>query len=144
MAAIKDIATSSDKWARRAAVAGPDYTAGVQNPRRPWAAAAAGAQDIWRTAVTEAATQGRYANGVRSTGDAGWQNAAVSKGPQRFAEGVQLATDKWQTGFSPYQQVISSLNLPPRGPSGSPQNLQRVTAVTQALRQKKLSIGSQR
>lgn len=142
MAAIKDIGQSGDKWQRRAQVAGPDYTAGVENPRRQWAEAAAGADATYRQAVTEAAAQGRFGAGVRRAGDARWREGAVAKGPSRFAEGVSLAVGRWQTGFNPYQAAIARVQLPPRGPAGSPQNLQRVAAIAQTLRQVKTGTGS--
>jgi len=56
------------------------------------------------------------------------------KGPQRFAEGVQLAEGEWQKGFGPYHTAISNLSLPARGPAGSPANLQRVAAIATTLR----------
>lgn len=134
MAAIKPIESSADKWQRRAQVAGPDYESGIDNPRRAWAAAASGAAANYRAGVTAAAQQGRFEAGVRAAGDERWRNNAKAKGPSRFAEGVTLAVGEWQRGFGPYQQAISSLTLPARGPVGSPANLQRVASVAQALR----------
>jgi hypothetical protein len=135
MAAIKGIEDSSQKWTRRAQVAGEDYRQGVANPRTPWDQASIAADSSYRQAVTQAAAAGRYASGVRKAGAEKWRTNATAKGPQRFAEGVQLSEGEWQRGFQPYQAAIGSLTLPPRGPVGSPQNLQRVTAVANALRQ---------
>lgn len=139
MANIKDINTSSSKWVARASVAGPDYTKGIQNPRVPWQTAAASAQANWQAGVTAAAAAGRFASGVNKAGNAKWQTNATTKGPARYTEGVALAQGAWQTAFGPYQTVISNVTLPPRGPVGSPQNLQRVSAITQALRAAKTS-----
>lgn len=134
MADIKDVSRAADKWQRRAAVAGPDYVEGVRNPRRSWAEAAAGANASYVQGVTQAAQAGRYLAGVKSAGDTRWQEAAAKKGPNRFAEGVQVAVGEWQRGFGPYAEAIRALSLPGRGPTGSPQNLQRVQAIAQALR----------
>jgi len=139
MAAIKPLDESADKWTRRAAVAGEDYKAGVTNPRTAWDTASIAADGNYRTAVTAAATGGRYASGVRKAGASRWREGAVNKGPQRFAEGVQLAVGEWQKGFAPYQAAVSSLQLPARGPVGSPQNLARVGAVATALRNVKMA-----
>jgi hypothetical protein len=109
MAAIKPIDQSATKWQQRAAVAGPAYLQGVQNPKTPWAAAAAAAESNYGAGVT----------------------AAVSA--KRYAEGVSLAVGTWTAAFQPYQSAIASLNLPPRGPTGAAQNLQRVSAVDSAL-----------
>lgn len=137
MANMKDVSQSADKWQRRAAVAGPDYQAGVQSPRRSWAEAATAADQSYRQAVTAAAAAGSYGKGVQRAGDARWRDGAISKGPSRFAEGVGLAVGAWQSGFQPYAEAIKRIQLPPRGPAGSPANLQRVAVVATALRQVK-------
>lgn len=134
MANIKPIDASSDKWSRRSAVAGVDYQAGVASPRRPWADAAVAAAANYRTGVTQAANAGRFEAGVRSAGEDKWKNRAIKVGPGRFAEGVAVAKPDWEAGFRPYQETISALNLPARGPKGSPANLQRVQAVSTAMR----------
>lgn len=134
MAAIKPIEQSGDKWQRRAAVAGPDYQAGIDNPRQQWQAATVAAEQNYRSAVTAAAGAGRFSAGVTKAGNAKWQENAKKKGPGRFAEGVALAVGAWQKGFGPIQAAFSSLSPPPRGVTGSPANLQRVAAFNQAAR----------
>lgn len=134
MSAIKAIDQASDKWVRRASVAGPDYLNGVQNPRKPWAAAAAEGESNYKIGVVAAANAGRYGAGVKKAGDEKWRQGAQRKGPARFTEGVQLGKEEWGKGFQPYHSAISALTLPARGPKGSPQNIARVTAVATALR----------
>jgi hypothetical protein len=141
VAAIKPIEQSSEKWQRRAQVAGPDYANGVTNPRTSWSQAASAADQNYRAGVTAAASAGRFASGVRRAGDERWRQNALTKGPARFAEGVTLAVGDWQRGFAPMQAAISSLALPARGPAGSPQNLQRVAAIATALRGVKTRAG---
>lgn len=141
MAAVKPIEQSGEKWTRRASVAGPDYQAGVQSPRVPWAAASKAAASNYKAGVTAAANGGRYESGVARAGDERWRTNAMQKGPNRFAEGVQLAVGTWQARFQPYQSAIAALPLPARGPAGSPQNLNRVTVVANALRQVKVAAG---
>ena len=134
MAAIKSIEQSSSKWVRRASVATPDYQAGVENPRAPWAASALIGENNYKSGVIAAANRGAYGQGVKSAGDEKWKSRTLKKGPGRYAEGVAIGQDDWQKGFAPYQAVISSLNLPTRGARGSAANLQRVAAVAGALR----------
>lgn len=135
MAAIKPLEQASDKWVRRAAVASPDYAQGVESPRQNWEEAAVAADSNYRAGVTAAANAGRFAAGVRAAGSEKWKRGALQKGPSRFTEGVTLAKDDWAKGFSPYREAIASIKLPPRGPAGSPANLQRVAAIATALRQ---------
>jgi hypothetical protein len=138
MAAIKPIDQSATKWQQRAAVAGPAYLQGVQNPKTAWATASAAAESNYGAGVTAAVSAKRYSTGVRKAGDTTWQNGATSKGPTRYAEGVQLAVGTWTAAFQPYQSAISATTLPARGPTGSPNNIQRVAAIATALHNLKM------
>jgi len=145
MANVTPLEVAADKWTRRASVAGEDYRRGVESPRTPWDQAATAAAGAYQQGVTAAATQGRFAAGVRKAGNAKWSRNAAAKGPNRFAEGVNLAVGEWSAGFQPYQTALAGLSLPQRGPAGSPQNLQRVQAVAAALRAvKERAMGSSR
>jgi len=141
MANIKPLGQSSDKWSRRASVAGEDYLAGVREPRQAWDDAAVASEPIYKAAVVAAATAGRFGKGVRKAGNKKWQDGAISKGPSRFSEGVALAKPAWEAGFAPFHRVIETISLPARGPKGSPQNLQRVSAIATALRAAAEKIG---
>lgn len=134
MAAIKPMDQASDKWVRRAQVAGPDFLQGVQNPRRAWSEAAAAGEGNYKAGVVAAANAGRYGMGVKAAGDAKWREGAIRKGPGRFAEGVAIGREEWGKGFAPYHAAIGAITLPPRGPKGSPQNIQRVSAIATTLR----------
>lgn len=134
MAAIKPLDQASDKWVRRASVAGVDYQQGISNPRAPWAARSLESENNYKAGVTAAANAGRYGKGIKAAGDAKWQTRALQKGPGRFAEGVAIAQEDWQKGFAPYHETIRALTLPARGPKGAPQNYQRVQAIGTALR----------
>lgn len=135
MANIKPIEQASDKWGRRSAVAGPDYQAGVEQPRRPWADAAVASETNYKTAVVAAANAGRFGQGVRAAGEEKWRSRARQVGPARFAEGVMVAKPDWEKGFRPYHEAIGALALPARGPKGSPVNIQRVSSIATTLRQ---------
>jgi len=137
MANVRDPRSSAEKWARVTQGRTQDYQTGIQNPRAPWAASAAAAEDRYKAGVTEAAAQGRFGKGVKAAGDAAWQAGALNKGPARFAEGVAIGQPAYEQGFAPFADVIRSVNLPPRGPKGDPRNLARVAAITTALRQRK-------
>jgi hypothetical protein len=141
MANIKDPGRSAAKFVQRASVAGPDYQAGIQNPRRAWAEAASAAEQNYTQGVTAAAQAGRFGAGVRKAGNAKWQENSLAKGPARYAEGAALAQGAYESGFKPYGDAIRALNLPARGPRGSPANLQRVSAVANALRDVKVKSG---
>jgi len=139
---VKDAATAAKKFVNNAQVAGPAYTQGVQNAGPTWAANTKAAADTWAQGVTQAAQQGRFGAGINSASTNKFQTRASTVGPQRFQAGVAAAGDAWQNNTQPFLNVIQGLNLPPRAPKGSPQNIQRVQMIADALRAKKLQ-GSQ-
>lgn len=141
--AVKDAATAAKKFVNNAQLAGPAYTAGVQNAGATWQANTKAASDTWAQGVTQAAQQGRFGAGVNNASANKFQTRASTVGPQRFTSGVAASGDAWQNNTQPYLNTIASLNLPPRGVKGSPNNLQRVAVVAQALRAKKLGGSAQ-
>lgn len=134
MPATKPVDQVVDKWQRRASVAQPDYTQGIRNPRRAWDTAAIAADANYRTAVQAAANAGRFAAGVRAAGNQKWQQASLTKGPGRFTEGINLSGPEFQKKVSLVLTTIQGVTLPPRGPTGSPQNFQRIQPIGDALR----------
>jgi hypothetical protein len=137
MAAVKPAAAVAEKWARVTPQRTEDYKLGVQNPRTPWAAAARAAEDRYKTGVQAAAQANRYGRGISAAGDQKWTRKSLEKGPNRFAEGVQLSAQDFQAGIEPYLQTIASTTLPPRFARGDPRNLERVRAIVDALRKKR-------
>lgn len=140
MPVIKDAAAIAEKWARVTPQRTQDYTNGVTNPGTDWAQATAGAESNYKDGVQKAITRNSFSKGVRAAGTQKWQEAAIRKGPARFAEGVSQAEDTYSTGFAPFQQVISSTTLPPRFPKGDTRNIERVRVMAEALRKKKESL----
>lgn len=136
---IKSLSDTSSKWSRRSGSAGQEYTEGVSNPRRDWKSATLGAEKNFVSGMQSAISRGAFGKGVTKAGTEKWQKRAIELGGARFATGVQASESEYNTGFAPFHQVLSSLNLPPRGSKGSPENLNRVAAVANALRAKKMA-----
>ena len=135
----KSLQDVSAKWARRAGSASQEYTEGVQSPRRDWKNATVAAEKNYETGVVQAIGRKAFASGVNKAGTEKWQRRALELGGARFSSGVQAAEGDYNSGFAPYLSVLASLTLPPRGSKGSPENLNRVAAVANALRAKKVS-----
>jgi hypothetical protein len=134
----KPINVIAEKYVRKAQTAGPDYEAGVKDPKRDWATATSGASDSYIAGVTAAIGQGRFQSGVNKAGTQKWQAKALAKGVSRYPTGVAAAKNDYQTGFSPYLSTIQGIDLPPRGPKGDPGNYNRVTVIGQALHAQKV------
>lgn len=141
MARVKDPTLSAAKWVRRAGSAGPEYEEGIRNPRAPWAASTAAAENRYKAGVTAAIGRGAFGKGVRKAGDSKWSDNALAKGPARFTQGVAIAENAYREGFAPYAAVINGLSLPERGPKGDPNNIQRVAVIAKALHEHKIKQG---
>jgi hypothetical protein len=134
---VKDAGTVAAKWKTRASAASGDYSTGVQGAAQDWEAKSTAAEDVYKQAVTDAASKGRYGQGVRGSSGKYLKNA-TTLGPQRFQAGVANAQDAMAGAIAPVLQTIAGLNLPPRGVKGT--NQERSNIVATALR--KMKVGS--
>ena len=139
MADIKPLSRIASKWQRNAAAAGDSYREGVENPRRSWQAAAAGADQARRDGLAEADARDAFVKGVNEAGDNKWKKNATTLGPARFRQGNQNAEQEFSKGFNKFHGVIAGVTLPPRGPKGSPENINRVSAIAEALHNAKVT-----
>ncbi|GAJ12685.1 unnamed protein product [marine sediment metagenome] len=133
MAFIRSIEHIARKWASVTPGRTEDYRMGVENPRRPWAAAAAAAEGAYETGVTQAIAKKRFGKGVKQAGDEKWQRGAVEKGTARWGPGVTIAEPDYRREFAPYRDAIERTTLPPRYARRDPRNLARVKAIVDAL-----------
>ena len=138
MANVKSLSDTSGKWTRRAGSASQEYSEGVQSPRRSWEQSTKASEKNYEAGVQAAISRKAFGKGVSDAGDSKWQSRSMELGSARFSSGVQASESAYQEGFAPYHQTLSSLSLPPRGSKGSPENLNRVAAVANALRNKKV------
>jgi len=135
---VADAVASAKKFAQRGAAAANDYKMGVANAGQDWQSKTAAATETYAAGVQDAIGRNAFAKGVSAAGGAKYQERASTVGAQRFPQGVQMAEAEWANKTAPYLQTIAGLTLPPRRPKGDPTNLQRVAAVTQALRARKV------
>lgn len=133
MAAIRSVTAIAEKWGRVTPQRAAEYEQGVRNPLRDYATNTVAANQAWKDGTAAAIQADRFAAGVRRVGTSKWQEKAATLGTQRFGPGVQLAQGDYEKGFAPFADAIARVTLPPRGPRRSPQNLQRVKAVVDAL-----------
>jgi hypothetical protein len=138
MANIKSLERSTNKWERQSASSTPEYEAGIKSPKTDWQKAASDAEANYTAGVQAAIQRKAFGKGVNKAGSAKWQNQALTKGVQRWAQGISLSKDAYTAGFGPYREVIQRTNLPPRGPKGSPQNITRVAVMAAALHDEKM------
>jgi len=133
-AVVPDVGKVAGKWSRRASAASQDYTDGVNTTAADWQANTAAAAGAYKQGVTQAANAGRFEKGVARVGTAKWKKNAAEKGPMRYSQGVSVAEQDYSSQVAPFLQAIGSLDLPPRQPTGSDANLQRVAVIAKGLR----------
>lgn len=138
MPKIKSLARSSEKWARQSQTAQPEYKAGVEQTTKDWAENTAAAADNYAAGVQKAIAEDRFSKGVAAAGTSKWRSNTLTKGPARWSQGIADSRPAYETGFAPYRTVIENTTLPPRGPKGSPQNIERVAVMAAALHKAKL------
>lgn len=122
---MKDITASGTKFAKRGAAAGPEYKQGVLNPDAPWQQSTLNAKELYVEGVTAAIARGAFEKGVGATTDSEWQTAASVKGARNYPTAVAESGPKWVKGFTPTQNALAGLTLPPRGARNSPGNYER-------------------
>lgn len=135
---IKSVDSIAKKFSSRGQQASTDYAEGVKQPRNDWETSTAAAADNYAQGVQAAIGRGSFAKGVAEAGNEKYIRKASTVGAQRFGPGIAAAEKDFAAGVKPYLDTLSSTSLPPRFPKGDPRNNQRVTAVTEALRKKKL------
>jgi hypothetical protein len=133
MAAIRSASDISKKWAEVTPGRAAQYEQGVRNPVRDYSANAQAGNEAWKSGTQAAIARDGFKKGVAKAGTAKWQDRAIKLGPSRFGPGVQAAQADYESNFAPYREAIAGVVLPPRGPRRSPQNLQRVNAMVQAI-----------
>lgn len=141
MVKTKGLERSVSKYQARVAVAGSDYKAGIQSPKRPWAENAANAASTWGSAIQEAVSRGSFEAGVRNAGDTKWREMSEKKGTARFSAGVDIGLPYYRQGMSENLSVIEGVTLGAKGPKGSAQNYERSKTIGDALRAAKLAGG---
>jgi hypothetical protein len=136
---VKPVDQIVKKWQTRAAGAGADYTAGINNAGDSYVQNTLASKDAYAAGITAAVSDGRWEKGVQGTGGAKWKKNTVAVGAARFGQGVANATNEFTSAMQKVSSVIGGVTLGPRGPKGDPQNWQRSVAVGQALHAAKIS-----
>ncbi len=131
---LKDTGTIAKKFASRAGQASQEYASGVAGAGPDWQANALAGEGNYEQGVTAAIADKRYGRGISSAGAQKYTDNATKLGPQRFQTGVANAEGAFAKGVQPYLDAVRNLDLPPRGPKGSPQNQQRANVVATRLR----------
>lgn len=135
---VKNVEAAAKKFVTRASAAQGDYKEGV-NQTNDQAEKSIASQAIYESQIQDSIARGARVAGIeKSGGTAKWKARTMAVGPSRFATGTAAGSEAYKSGVKPYLDVLSGLTLTPRGPKGSPENLERVRQTNEALRTAKL------
>ncbi len=137
---MKTASQSVQKWQQRAGGAVGDYESGARSTTKDQAAAAIAAKGNWQQGIQAAISKGLYEKGLGRSGKGGWLAGVTEKGVANFGTGVasSVASQKYAENSGRFDSARNAAASVARGPKGSPQNLQRVAAVANALRAAKV------
>lgn len=137
---MKSASASVQKWQTKAAASSQDYVEGATTTTKDQAAAAAAAEPIYQQALQASFAKKAFSAGLNKSGKAGWLEGINEKGAANFGTGVAAAksAQRYQTNSSKFDGARNAASALPRGAKGSPTNLNRVTAVVNALRNAKV------
>ena len=130
---VKTAIDIARKWARVTPERSQDYEDGVRNPQNDWEKSTIEAVDRWEEGIKKSIINKSFSRGVKKAGTAKQQGKSISKGIQRWPEGVRGAENDMRIGMEPVVKVLEGLTLPPRFATGDPRNIKRVEIVQQAL-----------
>lgn len=137
MVDVKSVSDVVAKWKVRAGAAGADYSKGAVAAAAKYATNAAKAGPAYDAGVQAAIGRGAYQKGINEAGSGKYSDGVQKKGSTRYAGGVAAGENNYNSGIQKVLSTLSSVQLPDRGPRGSPGNIQRVATIATALRQMK-------
>jgi hypothetical protein len=140
--AVRSIGDISKKWVDVTPTKAAYYEAGVKAPKADWATEAGAASTIYKSAVSNPAIDKLFSAGIKRAGTAKWQRKATSVGVSRFGPGVTAAQPDYESGFSPYLDELSKVEVPERKPRGDETNYERVKTIGKALNKKRLALAA--
>jgi|SRR5581483_728097 len=109
----------TEKWSRRTKAATQDMQKGIERVTEAPGQAAARQAQLMLQKITEALSSGRWADAVAAVPLSAWKDAAIKKGIQRVAAGVDGATPGMQSVAAELlgniDAVLSEVEKIPRG-----------------------------
>jgi hypothetical protein len=132
--AVKDLATTVNRWRSGAGAAQQSFVDGVQRTDKdPTALAIANAQGMLQN-VTESITSGRWQRNLAAVGKVGWQQATVAKAAN-YGTGIAAGEQSYSEAMATWLPRIDAAATAARNMPGATlqQRLARANAFATAL-----------
>jgi len=115
------------------------YEAGAKGKGPEWEKGASAAAGRYKAAITAPDIDKRFVGGVRGKASK-YDRRVETVGVTRYAPGVQAAEEDYRAGIAPYLDELARIDVPERGPRGSPGNYDIVRRIGEALNKKRLAL----
>lgn len=138
--AVKSAQAIADKWAEVTPARASYYESEAPAAGAEWEANTVAAGGTYKAGISVAGIEKRFVGGVRRAGAAKFARKVKEVGVSRYAPGVAAAKEDFASGFADFQAVLDGLEIPDRGPRGSPGNYAIVQKVGDALHKKRLAV----
>lgn len=130
---FRDLNQAATKLQTNGANAQKNYVTNASAAGGTWVANTAAAEDNFAAGIQRALAAGNFGKGVTKAGAAKYTGQINAVAGPRFGDGMSKAGPAWAKGFGPIAASVSSVDIGPRGPRGSPQNKQRASAMSDAF-----------
>jgi len=137
--AVKSASIIAKKWADVTPGRAGYYESEAPAAGAEWESSTLGAGGTYKASVSAAGIQERFVGGVRKAGAAKFSRKVKDVGVARYGPGVSAAKADMETGVAPFRDALDGLEIPDRGPRGSPANYAIVQKVGDVLYKKRLA-----
>jgi len=137
---VKSAADIAKKWAEVTPGKAGYYATEAPAAGAQWEARTTASGGIYTASLAEAGIGKRFVGGVKRAGAEKFSRKVKDVGVARYGPGVAAAQADMSAGVAPYVSALEGLEIPDRGPRGSPGNYAIVTAVGTKLHAQRLAV----
>ena len=137
---VKSASDIAKKWAEVTPGKAGYYETEAPAAAADWEANTSKAGGTYKAGISVAGIEKRFVGGVKRAGAGKFERKVREVGGARYGPGGAAAESDMASGFADYQGVLDGLEIPDRGPRGSPGNYAIVEKVGSALHKKRLAV----
>ena len=137
---VKPVADIGKKWTEGAQARAGYYESEAPAAGAKWEERTVQAGGTYKAGISVAGIEQRFVGGVRKAGAAKFARKVKDVGVARYSPGIAAAKADYENGIADYVGVLEGLEIPDRGPRGSPGNYAIVVTVGTALHKKRLAV----
>ena len=137
---VKSASEIATKWADVTPARASYYEQEAPAAGAEWEANTVAAGGTYKAGISVAGIEQRFVGGVKRAGAAKFARKVKDVGVARYGPGVAAAKEDMAKGVADYLAVLEALEIPDRGPRGSPANYAIVQKVGDALHKKRLAV----